>query len=150
MRNFKQKLQSFFLKPYCLQVLRFISFFLAFVAVFLMLEPVQAQSLNVNPCQIFIQNQKSPTDFAVSHVEIISDSGQGDVAVMILGLPKKVFATFNGIDVSNLKTRSQGIKCSGRQIGEIAVYNLRSLNVDAGYFQVNAGRFGDGASINLR
>lgn len=150
MKRFKDLILSFFVQPHLSRILRFISFLLIFWAALLSLETqAHAQTLNINPCQIFIQKQKQPNNFEVNHVEILGDNGRGVVGVMILGLPKHVFATVNGIDVSNLKTDSTAVICSGQRVGELSSYDLRPLNIDAGYFQIKAGRFSDGRNVSM-
>ena len=75
---------------------------------------------------------------------------QGLVDVMILGLPKKVNATVNGMEVNRQKSKSEQIVCGKEAVGSLSSYDLRSLNIDAGYFQIYADGITVGKSLQLR
>lgn len=101
-----------------------------------------------NPCVLFYQNQKGKR-FDVVQVEILG-AQQGVVDVMILGLPKRVNASINGIDVNRQKSRSEQIVCGKEAVGSFSSYDLNSLNIDAGFFQIYADGFTVGKSLQLR
>lgn len=103
-----------------------------------------------NPCATFKFLQKTPTDYSVVKVDILGVQN-GHVGVMILGLPKHVQATMNGIDAKPYLTDTQQIKCNRGVVGELRSYNLKAMpNMDAGYFQIKADRKSAGASISLK
>ena len=101
-----------------------------------------------NPCALFYQLQKGKR-YDVVKVQILG-AHQGLVDVMILGLPKKVNATVNGMEVNRQKSKSEQIVCGKEAVGSLSSYDLRSLNIDAGYFQIYADGFTVGKSLNLR
>lgn len=111
--------------------------------------PVQG-SIPQNPCATFAQLQKQRNDMSVVKVQVLGVQN-GIVGVMILGLPRHVQATVNGIDVKQYLSDTQQIQCGCNAIGELRSYDLRNIpNMDAGYFQIQADRLTSGASINLR
>lgn len=111
--------------------------------------PIQG-SLPQNPCATFASLQKSPTDTSVVRVQVLGVQ-QGIVGVMILGLPKHIEATVNGIDVKTYLSDTRQIQCGRTVAGELRSYDLRKLpNMDAGYFQIRADHLSSGMSINLR
>ena len=109
--------------------------------------PLTAQDAQ-NNCVLFYSLQKG-SSFKVVKVDVL-DAENGVVSVRILGLPNKVSVTLNGMDMGRQKVDSQQIKCGREVVGEISSYDLRSLNIDAGYFQVYAGGFTVGKSVSLR
>ena len=121
--------------------------------------PVQAAPTVIqgqNPCALFYQLQKGKRyelqkgkRYDVVKVQILG-AHQGLVDVMILGLPKKVNATVNGIEVNRQKSKSEQIVCGKEAVGSLSSYDLRSLNIDAGYFQIYADGFTVGTSLQLR
>lgn len=111
--------------------------------------PVQG-SLPQNPCATFAQLQKSRQDFSVVKVQVLGVQN-GVVGVMILGLPKRVQATVNGIDVKQYLSDTTQIQCGRYAAGELRSYDLRSMpNMDAGYFQISADHLTSGRSVTLR
>lgn len=113
--------------------------------------PVQAAPTVIqgqNPCALFYQLQKGKR-YDVVKVQILG-AHQGLVDVMILGLPKKVNATVNGMEVNRQKSKSEQIVCGKEAVGSLSSYDLRSLNIDAGYFQIYADGFTVGKSLQLR
>lgn len=103
---------------------------------------------NRNPCALFYSLRKN-NSVDVVKVEVLGQEN-GLVGVMILGIPNKVNVTLNGLDVSRQKTHSQQIICGKEAIGEFRAYDVRSLNMDAGYFQVYAGGFTVGKSLKFK
>lgn len=102
-----------------------------------------------NPCALFYSKQKNKR-FDVVDLSILR-ANQGRVEVMILGLPKKVSANINGIDVSRNVANVKQIQCGREAVGEFRLYDLSKLkNMDAGYFQINADNLQAGTSINLK
>lgn len=111
--------------------------------------PIQG-ALPQNPCATFAALQRTPTDTSVVRVQILGVQ-QGIVGVMILGLPKHLEATVNGIDVKSYLSDTRQIQCGRTVAGELRSYDLRKLpNMDAGYFQIKADKLSAGTSINLR
>lgn len=108
---------------------------------------VQAQSL-LNPCALYANLKTSPHPGVVK-VQVLGNQN-GIVGVMILGMPKRLNVTFNGMDVSKFNSHSQQIIC-GREVGgEMREYDLRSFKISGGYFQVQADRLIDGMSVTLQ
>lgn len=105
-------------------------------------------SLPQNPCALFYQLQKNRS-FDVVKVQIINDQ-KGLVDVMILGLPRKVQVTLNGMDVSRQKADSRQIVCGREAVGEFARYDLSAADMDAGFFEIKAGQLGDSRSIQIK
>lgn len=130
---------------------RVIALMLLCGALFSLSSSVQAAPTLVNgqnPCVLFYQNQKGKR-FDVVQVQILG-ARQGVVDVMILGLPKRVNATVNGIDVNRQRSASEQIVCGKEAVGSFSSYDLNSLNIDAGYFQIYADGFTVGKSLTLR
>lgn len=100
-----------------------------------------------NPCALYASLQNSPSNKVVK-VQVLG-SQNGVVGVMVLGLPRKVNATLNGMDISRLKSDSRQIVCGAKAVGELSSYDLRSTNMDAGYFQIQADHLSDGQSVTI-
>ncbi len=101
----------------------------------------------VDPCAMFYSLRKDRS-YDVVKVQVLGVQN-GVAGVMILGLPKRVNITLNGMDVSHLKSDSRPIQCGREQVGELSSYDLRSLNIDAGYFEVQAGNLSDALSVQI-
>lgn len=103
-----------------------------------------------NPCAVYKSLQKTPMDTSVVKVQFLGVQN-GRVGIMILGLPKHVQATMNGIDVKPYLEDTQQIICEHRAVGELRSYNLSQMQgMDAGYFQLKTDQKSVGASVNLR
>lgn len=103
-----------------------------------------------NPCATYAALQKTPTDTSVVKVQLLGVQ-DGVVGVLILGLPKHVQATINGVDLRPYLSDTQQIQCNRKAVGELRSYDLRKLpNMDAGYFKIVADRISAGGSIMLR
>lgn len=100
-----------------------------------------------NPCSLYAQLKNGPTNKALK-VQVLGNQN-GIVGVMILGLPKRVNATLNGIDVANLTTDQRQIICGREAVGELRSYDLRTSRMDAGYFQIQADTLVDGMSVSI-
>lgn len=100
-----------------------------------------------NLCALYA-SLKNDASNKVVKVEVLGNQN-GVVGVMILGLPRRVNATLNGIDVSRLKSDSRQIVCGRVAIGELSSYDLRSSKMDAGYFQIQADTLQDGMSVSI-
>lgn len=99
-----------------------------------------------NPCALYESLRTSPNPGVVK-VQVLG-AQQGIVGVMILGLPKKLNVSLNGIDVSHLTSDKQQIVCGRGAIGELRSYDLRALKISGGYFQVQADSCLDGMSVS--
>lgn len=102
-----------------------------------------------NPCALFSMKQKNK-GYDVVDLSIVGNN-QGKVEVMVLGLPKKVSANVNGIDVSRNLVSTKQIQCGREAVGEFRLYDLSSLkNMDSGFFQIKADSLQAGQSVNIR
>lgn len=102
-----------------------------------------------NACALFYSKQQNKR-YDVVQVSILG-ANQGKVEVMILGLPKKVSANVNGIDVSRNLAGTKQIQCGREAVGEYRLYDLSRLNnMEAGFFQVTADNLQDGKSLNFK
>lgn len=101
-----------------------------------------------DPCSLYYALKKDGSNDVVK-VQVLGVQN-GVVGTMVLGNAKKVYATLNGIDVKKYKTDSTQIQCGREAVGELSSYDLRPMNIDAGYFELKAGPYVDGASLNLR
>lgn len=99
-----------------------------------------------NDCATFYARQQG-TSYDVVAVDIVGVS-QGVVGVRILGLPKQVRATVNGMVVKKLD--SQQIVCGREAVGEYALYDLKPLKLDAGYFEVSADGLKASRSVQVK
>lgn len=104
-------------------------------------------SAAVDPCALFYSLKKD-VSYDVVKVQVLGVQN-GVAGVMILGLPKRVNVSLNGMDVSRLKNDSRPIQCGREQVGELSSYDLRSLGIDAGYFEVQSGSLSDGMSVQI-
>lgn len=104
-------------------------------------------SAAVDPCTLFYSLKKDAS-YDVVKVQVLGVQN-GVAGVMILGLPKRVNVSLNGMDVSRLKNDSRPIQCGREQVGELSSYDLRSLGIDAGYFEVQSGSLSDGMSVQI-
>ena len=104
-------------------------------------------SAAVDPCALFYSLKKDAS-YDVVKVQVLGVQN-GVAGVMILGLPKRVNVSLNGMDVSRLKNDSRPIQCGSEQVGELSSYDLRSLGIDAGYFEVQSGSLSDGMSVQI-
>lgn len=141
-----------------LQTLRFIFLALILVCMCFALAIMQSSyaavplkgSIPQNPCAAFYALQKTSTDFSVVKVQLLGVQN-GVVGVMILGLPKHVQVSMNGIDLSKYLSDTTQIQCSRQAVGELRSYDLSNMpNMDAGYFQIKADSKSAGASISLQ
>ena len=101
----------------------------------------------VDPCALFYSLKKDAS-YDVVKVQVLGVQN-GVAGVMILGLPKRVNVSLNGMDVSRLKNDSRPIQCGSEQVGELSSYDLRSIGIDAGYFEVQSGSLSDGMSVQI-
>lgn len=108
---------------------------------------VSVANAAVDPCAMFYSLRKDRF-YDVVKVQVLGVQ-HGVVGVMILGLPKRVNVTLNGMDVSHLKNDSRPVQCGREQVGELSSYDLRSLNIDSGFFEVQAGSLSDGMSVQI-
>lgn len=105
-------------------------------------------SVAQNPCARFYELQKGRL-YDVVDVQILGVN-HGVVDIMVLGLPKRINAAINGIDVNRQQISSKQIVCGREAIGNFISYDLNALNMDAGFFQVNADGVRTGASLQLK
>lgn len=101
-----------------------------------------------NPCAKFYELQKGRL-YDVVDVQILGVK-QGVVDIMVLGLPKRINATINGIDVNRQQIGSKQIVCGREAIGNYISYDLNALKMDAGFFQVNADGVRAGKALQLK
>lgn len=99
-----------------------------------------------NDCATFYARQQG-NSYDVVLVEIVGVT-QGVVGVRILGLPRKVVATLNGIPVKKLDSRQ--IVCGREAVGEYALYDLKPLKLDAGVFEVRADGLKASRSVSVK
>lgn len=99
-----------------------------------------------NDCATFYARQQGES-YDVVAVDIVGVT-QGVVGVRILGLPRTLRATINGMAVKKLDSRQ--IVCGREAIGEYALYDLKPFKIDAGYFEVRADGLKASRSVQLK
>ena len=99
-----------------------------------------------NDCATFYARQHGES-YDVVAVDIVGVT-QGVVGVRILGLPRKVIATVNGMVVKKMDSRQ--IVCGREAVGEYALYDLKPFKIDAGYFEVRADGLKASSSVQLK
>ncbi|SPT68705.1 hypothetical protein [Anaerobiospirillum thomasii] len=83
-------------------------------------------------CSLYLQRYHNSRSFV--SVDIASVN-QGRIELVVLGQSRNLYVTVNGIDVNNTLEGIDEIICSNRRAGEIRVYNLHKLAMDAGFFE---------------
>ncbi len=100
-----------------------------------------------NPCDVY-DTLKNPLRAEIVDLRILKPKGYA-VGIMIIGTPKNLRVTANGIDISSKKTKTEEIICSNHRAGETAWYDLKDLKADAVYIEVSSGSIKRGASITF-
>lgn len=80
--------------------------------------------------------------------QILGVEGQV-VPVLILGTPKHLKVTANGIDLKKYKTGEKALVCGAQRAGFTAYYDLSSLRMDAAVIEVKADDVKAKAKVTL-
>ena len=87
-----------------------------------------------NICKRFVQEKSLNKNFV--YVNLAKDK-DNVIALLVLGYPKFLNVSVNGIDVKNTQIGTDDVICNGHLAGEIRYYDMHKVNVDAGVFEVS-------------
>lgn len=111
-------------------------FIVSFISCLLFVVCFKSQSFaSSNVCNIYVQEKSLNQNFVYVN---IASAQNNVIALLVLGYPKFLNVSVNGIDVKNTLLGSDDIICNGHLSGEIRYYDMKKVNVDAGVFEVRA------------
>lgn len=103
-----------------------------------------------DPCALFTYLQKNRSDMSVKHVRILGLNDRNIVGVMVLGLPRSMRITVNGIDITQYKTHSEQIICAQGAVGYLMSFDAGRVQADAAVIEVTADRVSASSSVTFR
>lgn len=92
---------------------------------------------------------KSPQSASILDLRILKPQGT-KIGLLILGTPKDLRITANGISLKPYKVKSEEVICSRVRAGEIAWYDLKALKLDAAFIEAQSGTVKTQAQITFK
>lgn len=89
-------------------------------------------------CQV-LKGKQNPSGGAVV-VAILEVNPQGIAKILTIGNPRLFLISLNDIDAKRTKLYEEDFKCNRKTVGRIEYFDLKKLNMDAGFLKVQADK----------
>lgn len=98
-----------------------------------------------DPCKVYDSLKGSNEQL----LQLACSAHGSQVDVLVLGTPKYLLPTFNGINVRKNVEKIDSIICHNKRAGEIRHYNLSGLNIESGVFTIQSGKLKASTKVDM-